>query len=102
MRQRRRVELRLLIEVIPPAPPCFAAAMQWREYLHSAIAGMKSGALDLVERPIVIVGGKAQVNPAWNFCGDCSRDYRAQMKRCGRCRPDHLREWCERAKKGKA
>lgn len=60
MHQRRKVELHLLIEIIPPAPPCFGAAMQWREYLHSAIAGMRSGALDLVERPIVIVGGKAK------------------------------------------
>ena len=94
MRRRQLVPLELLLADVPPAPPCFSSAMVWRGYIRSTMCAAKTGSDRLRAQAIVIVDGRARINPSWNYCTDCDAGYRRQQQRLDRCRPQHLAEWC--------
>jgi len=75
----------------PVAPPCFPTRSIWVEYLTSAAEEARSGH----PSPLITARGR---DPAFNygfdFCADCSMPHEREMRRVGRCKPDHLRA-CE-------
>lgn len=74
----------------PVAPPCFADRLLWVEFLASAAEGQNSQG----EQKVLIfeVGKPVRFNHDFDWCTDCTSDYRREMQRQGRCNPDHLRE----------
>lgn len=72
------------------APPCFDARMDWVEFLVAAALAQKFGE---TSGPLVMVAGEpVRFNYAYDFCGDCTDDYRRKMAACSRCRPTHLKQ----------
>ena len=80
----RRAAVRALAGGITP-PPCFgddrAMWVSWLEIAAQAQASHGQTVVLLVEQ------GKPRLNPAMNFCADCTREYAASQERRGKCRP---------------
>lgn len=77
---------KLVIELAPVAPPCFADRLAWLEYLcdaQIAANGHTRGPLDLRQ-------AEPRFNHRLDFCDDCTARFSQQMQRVGRCKPDHL------------
>ena len=77
---------KLVIELAPVAPPCFADRLAWLEYLcdaQIAANGHTRGPLDLRKTPTTF-------NHRLDFCGDCTARFARQMQQQGRCNPNHL------------
>lgn len=79
----------LLRQISPPAPPCFESRGAWLEYVTAADQAHKES--EMPGRGPTLPGRGAEFNPAFSFCGDCTADYRAEMRGQRRCRP----EWVE-------
>jgi len=86
----------LILDLVPKAPPCFADWPRWVAFLQSAAQGQNNPGA----QKVLIVSADKPVRFNYNFdwCTGCIEDYRAQMKRQGRCNPNHLRE--HRASRG--
>ena len=76
--QRRTIAVVVPIYA-PPAPACFESRDQWVTYLESAQSVRRDG-----RRPFE--GDKYR--PSFNFCSDCSAEWRAQMATESRCEAD--------------
>jgi hypothetical protein len=74
----------------PTAPPCFADRLLWVEFLAAAAEAQNSQG-----EPVVLIfkaGEPVRFNHAFDWCTDCTNEYRTEMRRQGRCNPNHLRE----------
>ena len=76
-----------LMQIAPPAPPCFANQKMWLEWLDSAFDGN-----DFVAGvPLLVNKGMVSFNWSVNFCGDCSVSFELRMRAAARCRPNVLK-----------
>lgn len=83
----RREELRW---IAPPAPPCFAVRTLWIEFVAAAAEAQSS-----FGQPRVLntrAGEKMAFNYKFDYCADCSVEYRAAMLAQGRCHPTWVRD----------
>lgn len=87
----RRDDVRWLA---PVAPPCFGARLLWVEFLTAAAEAQTSAGQPQVL--ILKAGQPVRFNFAFDWCVDCTAEYRAEMLRQKRCNPNHLREMTAR------
>lgn len=74
----------------PVSPPCFADRLLWVEFLAAAAEAQASYGEQVVL--IFETGKPVRFNYEFDWCVDCTSDYRVEMRRQGRCNPSHLRE----------
>ena len=77
-----------LIQIAPPAPPCFADRAMWLEWLKSAFDGYDA----VAGNPLLVTKGVVSFNTALNFCGDCHIPFAIKMRAAARCRPSTLKD----------
>ena len=84
----------IVMQIAPPAPPCFASRLQWLEYLGSAAESQKTTRLFDDSRAVVLLieEGKPRINPQFAYCRDCSAQHSHAMLTAGKCKPGHLAE----------
>lgn len=81
MNPQRRV---ILLKLVPSKPKCFDSYQQWTEYVMTAAEASHSD--DPRMAPFTKDGyGLPQWNGQFNYCGDCSAQFRAQMAGANRC-----------------
>lgn len=76
--QRRTIAVVISVSA-PPAPACFESRDRWVTYLESAQATRREGRLPFD-------GDKYR--PTFNFCSDCSAEWRDRMATESRCKAD--------------
>jgi hypothetical protein len=72
--------------IAPPAPPCFETRLQWLEYLAAAC---NAKTVCRESQPGPLKG--AALDPAYNFCADCTQGHQVAMMIAGKCRPNWWR-----------
>ena len=74
------MNIKLVFDLAPPTPACFPDRDAWSEYLHSAQR-------DGYSKPFV----KGVYRPTFNYCAECTRDFKEGMETAGKCQPDKFR-----------
>lgn len=75
-----------VLSCAPKHPPCFADREQWVEYLCAVRADEKKRSLP-ASAAFRVVGGRLAFNLGFNFCDDCTSEFRRKMRDAGRCDP---------------
>lgn len=73
------MNIKHILDVAPPTPACYASRTAWSEYLHTAQRTSS--------KPFV----RGVYRPAFNFCSECTRDFKEGMAAVGKCNPDKFR-----------
>lgn len=77
----------IVIQLAPPAPPCFATRGAWVEFLVSAVEETKGGRLG----PVDMRRQEPRFNHAYDYCQGCLAKHALAMNAQGLCKPDYLR-----------
>jgi hypothetical protein len=75
-------------DLAPRPPPCFQNRLEWLEYLKSAAASQGDGESQKI---ILLTRGIPRINFDYDFCCDCTPEYRDAMASAGRCNPFFLK-----------
>lgn len=73
------MNIKQVLDLAPPTPACFASRTAWSEFLNSAQQGYP--------KPFV----KGVFRPTFNYCAECTRDFKEGMEVAGKCHPDKFR-----------
>ena len=73
--------LDVIEDINPPKPPCHSHQSTWIGYLQSAF---EAGAQNLIK--------DGQLNPNFNFCQDCPKDFSEQKQKEGKCDRNFLKK----------
>jgi len=78
--------------LVPEAPPCFESRDQWVSYLTQAVIDSKVSSVN--ESPLLPIKEEPgfAFRRDFNYCADCTFEYRNQMRQQGACHPDFIRK----------
>lgn len=73
------MNIKQVLDAAPPTPACFSSRTVWSEFLSSAQRGGAKPFMQGVYRP------------KFNYCSECTRDFKAGMQEVGKCDPNKFR-----------
>lgn len=81
---------RLVRELAPVAPPCFAARDQWLSFLEADAIHQR---VEHTAGPLLFVKDEpVRFDPSYSWCHDCTMEFRSRMLKAGNCDPSFLRK----------
>lgn len=82
----------LIVQLAPPAPPCFTDRLSWVEYLVSFLDDKDEFKRHAHRGPVDLRSPEPTFNFTFDFCRDCQAKHALAMQAEGRCAPSHLRD----------